>query len=46
MDDLAASIISLVLIFGVVIGIRLIYAKFIYNDMRCVFAECRINVSP
>lgn len=26
----------------VVLGLRLLWAKFIYNDMRCIFAECRI----
>lgn len=30
----------------VVFGVRMFWAKFIYQDARCAFAECRIQVNP
>lgn len=32
----------IVLIFAAVIGLRLLYAKLVFHDMRCAWAECRI----
>lgn len=31
-----------ILVLSVIFGIRYAYAKIIYNDARCIFAECRI----
>jgi hypothetical protein len=28
------------------LSVRACQARFIYNDMRCVFAECRIQIDP
>lgn len=30
------------LVIGAIIGIRYVWAKFVYNDVRCMWAECRI----
>lgn len=35
-----------ILFIGVVLGFRILWAKFVYHDMRCAFAECRIQVNP
>lgn len=29
---------------GLLFGVRLLQAKIIYNDMRCVFVKCRIQI--
>jgi hypothetical protein len=39
-------VIAFAIPFGIVLGVRFIWAKFVYNDMRCAFAECRIQVNP
>jgi len=35
---------SIIIIFAV--GMRIIWAKAVYKDSRCAFAECRIQVNP
>ncbi len=44
----AAVLLSLIIIgvLAVLLGIRLVLAKVVYHDMRCAFAECRIQVNP
>lgn len=37
-----AYIIMIVSALLVTLGVRMMWAKFIYHDMRCVLAECRI----
>lgn len=41
----AAGLAALLVLGGLVIGFRYGQAKLFYNgDMRCIFAECRINI--
>lgn len=35
-------VILLAVSFGIVLGVRLLWAKLVYNDLKCVVAECRI----
>ena len=37
------GIVFVLTVFGIVIGIRYLQAKFIYGDTKCIFAECRIT---
>lgn len=41
-------ILSLILLFtvSIIIGVRIFWAKVVYKDARCAFAECRISVDP
>lgn len=38
------AVIFLGITVAVILGARLIWAQLVYHDMRCVFAECRINI--
>jgi len=31
---------------SIVFGLRYAWAKLVYHDARCMFAECRIQVNP
>ena len=35
-----------VLSIGFLVGVRLLWAKVVYKDMRCAWAECRIITNP
>jgi hypothetical protein len=35
-----------IVLLGIVIGARYLWAKAVYQDTRCMWAECRINVNP
>lgn len=37
------TIISAVLILVSVVAIRFVWAKYVYKDTRCAWAECRIS---
>lgn len=39
-------LLAVLILLSITLGIRLIWAKFVYHDLRCAFAECRIEVSP
>lgn len=47
-DTKAKIFIGLIIVafIGSAIAIRLAWAKWVYHDSRCAFAECRINVNP
>lgn len=36
------TIIALVVLFVIILGVRLLWAKIVYKDFRCAFADCRI----
>lgn len=42
MSDKVATFLFFLLVAVVVIAVRVSYAELVYNDMRCVVAECRI----
>lgn len=44
-DNLYITIVGIVAVLFV-FGIRWVYAKVVYHDARCMFAECRIQVNP
>ncbi len=31
-----------IIVIGIIIGSRYLWAKYVYHDARCVWAECRI----
>ena len=42
-EDMRYLAVLFVIGFIIIVGVRVIWAKFVYNDIRCVLAECRIN---
>lgn len=38
----------IIAVIGILItfGLKFVWAKFVYHDIRCVWAECRIQVNP
>jgi len=45
-EETKAAIIAVVVVILAIVSIRVLWAKFVYKDTRCAFAECRINVDP
>lgn len=41
--EMIGSIIAVVIALSLIAGVRLVWAKLVYDDMRCFLAECRIN---
>lgn len=33
-------------VLGVIVAVRMLWAKIVYHDSRCAWAECRITVNP
>lgn len=44
--ELRNYLIAMGILIVIVFGLRVLWAKLIYGDMRCTFAECRIQVNP
>lgn len=42
-EEIIIAIVAVVVILGGALGIRACQAKYIYHDMRCMWAECRIS---
>lgn len=43
------TLLTTIIFFGglaLIIGARLVWAKFVYHDYRCFAAECRIQINP
>lgn len=41
-----AILVLCLFVFITIVGFRIVWAKYIYKDARCAFAECRIQVNP
>ena len=39
-------ILTAVVVISVIMGVRILWAKIVYKDSRCAWAECRIQVDP
>lgn len=45
-NEVRDMIVTILVIFLIVGGLRYVWAKAVYHDARCMWAECRINVNP
>lgn len=41
-EEFWTGFVVIVVVLVIILGLRLTWAKLVYNDMRCFWAECRI----
>ena len=45
-SEFRAMMITIGILFVLIVGIRVAWAKLVYDDLRCAFGECRIQFIP
>lgn len=39
------GVLFVVVFAAIIVGAKIVHAKLVYDDVRCAFADCRINIS-